>query len=211
MKKPYLRIVSHYESCLEKHGDSLLGVDWPNKDDAETRYRVMLEVIRGSWPGKISLLDFGCGASHLYEYILRKDISNIEYSALDLSERFVELSMKKFPRVTHYCLDLMEEDAKLPNFDYIVMNGVFTEKRELSFDEMLSYFKRLVKRVFAHANIGIAFNVMSKHVEWERDDLFHLSFDVLGAFLEKEVSRHFVIRNNYGLFEYTTYVYRERV
>jgi hypothetical protein len=73
---------------------------------------------------------------------------------------------------------------------------------------MFSYFKQLVQKVFEHAQIGIAFNVMSKHVEWERDDLFHLPFDLLAEFLSKEVSRNFVFRSDYELHEYTTYVYR---
>jgi len=49
---------------------------------------------------------------------------------------------------------------------------------------------------------------MSKHVDWEREDLFHLPFDVLARFLTRMVTRNFVIRNDYGLYEYTTYVYR---
>jgi hypothetical protein len=106
-------------------------------------------------------------------------------------------------------MDLLDDDAALPMFDYIVLNGVFTEKRELSFDEMFSYFKQLVSRVFAHAAVGIAFNVMTKHVDWEREDLFHLPFDTLAAFLKKELTRNFVFRNDYGLYEYTTYVYRD--
>jgi len=47
--KNYLSIVSHYESCLERHGDTHLGVDWRKKKDAETRHRVMLEVMREAW------------------------------------------------------------------------------------------------------------------------------------------------------------------
>jgi hypothetical protein len=104
-------------------------------------------------------------------------------------------------------MDLLDDDSALPSFDYIVLNGVFTEKLELPFDEMLAYFKQLLTRVFAHAKIGIAFNVMSKHVDWERPELFHLPFDTLAEFLKKELSRHFVFRNDYGLYEYTTYVY----
>jgi hypothetical protein len=88
------------------------------------------------------------------------------------------------------------------------MNGVFTEKRELSFDEMLAYFKQLLKAVFNKTGIGLAFNVMSKQVDWEREDLFHLALDNLADFLTRELSRSFIIRNDYGLYEYTTYVYR---
>jgi hypothetical protein len=39
-QEKYLSIVSHYEECLERHGDTHLGVDWPNKQGAETRYQV---------------------------------------------------------------------------------------------------------------------------------------------------------------------------
>ena len=168
----------------------------------------MLEVIRPSAPYPIKLLDFGCGASHLYEYVLRQKLDHIEYSGLDLSEKSIRLSRSKFPNIDYYCLDILEDGGRVPDFDYIVMNGVFTEKRDLSFDEMLAYFKRVVSRVFSKARIGLAFNVMSSHVDWERDDLFHLPLDTLAAFLVEELSRHFVIRNDYGLYECTTYIYR---
>jgi SAM-dependent methyltransferase len=207
-EKKYLSIVSHYEYCLDRHGDSHLGVDWPKAEDVQKRYRVMLDVIRPA-SGRVSLLDFGCGAAHLNEYIREQRLDHIDYAGLDLSEKFVRLSQSKFPESRFFCLDLLDENASLPDFDYIVLNGVFTEKRELSFDEMLAYFKQLIARVFAHASIGIAFNVMSKHVEWERNDLFHLPFDTLAEFLTKDLTRNFVFRNNYGLYEYTTYVYRD--
>lgn len=209
--KKYLEIVSHYESCLEKFGDSHLGVDWPREKDVDTRYRIMLDMIhiKEKSTKKNTLLDFGCGASHLYEYILRQDLkSAIEYSGLDLSEKFINVSKNKYPSIVYYCLDILNDNTVLPSFDYIVMNGVFTVKRGLSFEEMLAYFKKVVQKVYEKSLKGIAFNVMSKHVDWERDDLFHLPFDVLSHFLTKHVSRHFIIRCDYGLYEYTVYVYR---
>lgn len=208
MKKKYIEIVSHYESCLEKYGDTHLGVDWPKIEDVDKRYRVMLDVIKHEVPGKIRILDFGCGASHLYEYIRKRNLKDLEYSGLDLSEKFISLSKRKFPDITYYCVDLLDDDANIPKFDYIIMNGVFTEKRSLSFDEMFAYFKKVVEKVFEKAEKGIAFNVMSKQVDWERQDLFHLPLDLLADFLTKNVCRNFVIRNDYGLYEYTTYVYR---
>jgi SAM-dependent methyltransferase len=206
--RSYLEIVEHYESCLARHGDTHLGVDWPKPQDAETRYRVMLELIRAPRTKTVKLLDFGCGASHLYSYIVEKDIKGIEYVGLDLSRKFVDLSLKKFPKNHYVCADILEEPTAVPSSDYIVMNGVFTEKRSLSFDEMLTYFERTVVAAFAKAERGIAFNVMSKDVDWERDDLFHLPLDTLTQFLVRSLTRNFIVRNDYGLFEYTTYVYR---
>jgi hypothetical protein len=207
--RPYERLVRFSESFFESHGDCYLGVGWTKcQEDADARYRVMLDLIPGEGDLPVTLLDFGCGASHLYEYLRTQPRSNIAYSGLDLSPRFLACSRRKFPHLTYYELDILEDD-RLPMFDYIVMNGLFNAKCDLSFEDMLAYLQRLVRRVFANTRRGLAFNVMSKQVDWERDDLFHLPFDLLASFLTREVSRHFVFRHDYGLYEYTTYVYRD--
>jgi SAM-dependent methyltransferase len=171
----------------------------------------MLDVIRPDRTpiGRpVRLLDFGCGASHLYEYIKREQLEWIEYAGLDISERFIDLSRRKFPENDYWCVDILTapQDA-LPRFDYAIMNGVFTERVDLAFEEMLQFFEQTVSRVFQTVDLGIAFNVMSKHVDWEREDLFHLPFDTLGGFLTASLTRNFVIRSDYGLYEYTAYVY----
>ena len=205
----YLNIVSFCESFLEKYGDSYLGVGWTKKQEyADTRYRVMLDVIRNNSASKVEVLDFGCGASHLYEYILKHNLNGVEYRGLDLSSKFLNLSQRKFPEIRYYQLDILETPSDLPSFDYIILNGIFNSKREASFEDMFAYFRRIVVATFDKARAGIAFNVMSKQVEWERDDLFHLPFDILANFLTREVSRDFVMRHDYGLYEYTTYVYK---
>lgn len=210
MKKAYNNIVLHYENCLDKHGDTHLGVDWPIFEDVAKRYKVMLEVTKDNFLAnkKNSLLDLGCGTAHLYEYILNKDIKNIEYSGLDISQKFVDFAELKFPNNNFYCMDVLDSDNLLPNFDFIIMNGVFTEKRELSFQEMWEYFTDMINIVFEKSNIGVAFNLMSKNVDWERDDLFHVSLDMLSDFICKNLTRNFIIRNDYGLYEYTVYIYK---
>jgi len=47
-------------------------------------------------------------------------------------------------------------------YDYIVMNGVFTEKRDLSYETMFQYFTEMISKIYKHCNKGLAFNVMSK-------------------------------------------------
>ena len=207
--KKYLSIVSFCESCLEKYGDNYLGVGWTKKQEhADIRYQVMLEVIKSDSTGKNKLLDFGCGTSHLYEYILRNNLKNIEYSGLDISKKFYELSKSKFPTINYYYMDILESNVDLPEFDYITINGIFTLKCNQSFDEMFSFFRSILIKLFPKVRVGIAFNVMSKQVDWERDDLFHLPFDSLASFLTKNLSRNFIFRHDYPLYEYTTYVYK---
>jgi SAM-dependent methyltransferase len=206
LAKKYLDIVAYYERCLSSFGDNHLGVDWASVEGAATRYRVMLDLIRSPPERPVSLLDFGCGASHLLDYMARQQIRGIDYAGLDLSPAFIALSRQKHPGVAYYCVDLLECSSALPHFDYVVMNGVFTQKRDLTVDEMFDYLAALVERAFIIARRGVAFNVMSAHLGWERPDLFHLPFDRL-AHLLAGFGGNFVLRNDYGLPEYTVYLY----
>ncbi len=129
----------------------------------------------------VTLLDFGCGASHLYEYLRAQQRSNITYSGLDLSPRFLACSRRRFPHLTYYELDILEDD-RLPTFDYIVMNGLFNAKCDLSFEDMLTYFQRLVRRVFANAKgPGVQRDVQAGRLGARRP--FHVPFDLLASFL----------------------------
>jgi len=208
-KPAYRLIAEHYESCLETHGDNNLGVGWPRMNDVQLRHRVMLEVIRSKGP--VELLDFGCGLSHLWEYICEAGLKNIRYSGVDISEKFIQKSAEKFPDNSYFCLDVLKEPEKLPTTDYIVANGVFTQKCNLSYDEMWHFFSETIVTLFQKSKKGIAFNVMSKQVDWEKDGAFHVSFNDLSELLTKRLSRYFHFRHDYGLYEYTTYVYKEPI
>lgn len=209
-KRRYLNIVTYYESCLAHFGDNHLGVDWACGRDADTRYQVMLDVIREPSGQTVSLLDFGCGASHLLDFISRQGITGIDYSGLDLSPAFIDLSRRKHPDIPYYCVDVLDNLEPLPCFDYVIMNGVFTQKLDLPGEDMLTYLSALLEKAFGLARRGLAFNVMSAHLGWERPNLFHLPFDQLAGMLTAKLWGNFVVRNDYGLPEYTVYLYRAR-
>lgn len=206
----YYSIIDHYESCLQKYGDSHQGVDWPNVEDMLTRYKVMLDVQKFDPNAaiKATLLDFGCGTAKLLEFINEKNYSAIEYCGLDISQKYIDVCVSKFRETKFYCTDILKDGLVIEPVDYIIMNGVFTEKRDLSFEEMYDYFTEMLETLFPFCKRGVAFNTMSKMVDWEREDLFHLPIDLLSSFLVKKLSRRFIVRNDYGLYEYTTYVYR---
>jgi SAM-dependent methyltransferase len=203
------KIVEHYEDCFAKHGPNHLGVDWPNQRDLETRFKVMTDVIlRQHYP--CTLLDFGCGAGLLYKWITDKWFCPaVTYVGCDMSHKFIDFCKIEYPDTPFHQIDVIKNPESLPSFDYAIMNGVFTMRVGLSYDEMWSNFTQILTSIYQKATRGVAFNLMSKHVDWERDDLFHVPFDVLAQFLTKNLSRHFVIRNDYGLYEYTVYLYKE--
>lgn len=204
--KPYAPIVAACEDFLRLHGDSAPGVGWL-RNDADLRYQVMLDILRST--SDTTLLDFGCGAAHFYEFIRRRGLNGIRYSGLDVSPEFLQLSRRKFPDVTFYDVDLLDDDVTIPVFDYVVMNGVFTYRDRLSDDQMFDYMCQLLPRVASRTTVGLAFNAMSTQVDSRRADLFHLPLDKVLGFLSREISRHVVVRHDYSLYEFTVYVYLE--
>jgi SAM-dependent methyltransferase len=210
----YMKIIEHYESCFEKHGDTPLGVDWTKEDQVIIRHQTMLEVINYREKSfnnmkNVSVLDYGCGLSHLYDFIKNKQMNFIDYTGLEISEKFYNKSKSKYPENDYILGDILcKKNLLNKEYDYIVMNGVFTEKRDLSYETMFQYFTEMISKIYKHCNKGLAFNVMSKQVDWEVDSLFHVPMKDMEIFLTNNITRDFIIRNDYGLYEYTVYLFK---
>lgn len=204
----YAPIVAHYESMLRQHREGPRAVDWKNAADATARYDVMLGVL-GHERTNARLLDIGCGLGDLKRHIDARGLTHITYEGLDISPEFVEAAVARHPGVPIRCLDILAPEADVGTYDYAIMNGVFTRRESVGHDAMLDYLERLTARAFRAVRGGIAFNVMSPCVDYKNDVLFHPSFDDIARVVERSLSRHFVLRNDYGLYECTCYVYRE--
>jgi SAM-dependent methyltransferase len=212
MKSEGKILVRHYESCFQKHGDCAKGVDWPSEESAQTRYRVMSEFLLGSKVAKPTLLDYGCGLGHFYKYLQDSELANsVQYTGVDASPVFIETCKKKFKRGNFHLGDILDGSMKMKGkkFDFIILNGVLTERRELSQKTMQKLFEKVISELFPLCKEGLAFNTMSKIVDWEREDLFHLDFMTMANFISQNFSRNFTIRHDYGLYDYTVYLYRE--
>lgn len=204
-------LLDHYEACYNKYGDCAQGVDWPNRDDADTRYQVMLAPALAGNQGSVH--DYGCGLAHLYEYLQRSGLADqIDYSGSDGSALFVDACRNKFPDVNFKRLNVTETDFDparyAKKYDHVIANGVFTEKRELDFEAMWAYTRISLERLFAMCSVCLSVNFMSIHVDYERDDLFHLPTDTLLAFCSEKLSRHVTLVASYGLYEYTARIYK---
>lgn len=210
-KPLYQELVNHYEQCLERHGATPQGVDWPNPQDLTTRFKVMLDVCQVVSPDKtIDLLDLGCGYGALLEYINNSGYhQRVNYRGIDLSAKMIQAAIDKFGASYFEQRDILVNKLPSASVDFIVMNGLFTEKRSLSQAEMELFFANMLTVAFDAARVAVAFNVMNYHVDWFRDDLFHLPFDRMAEIVKQCCSRHFTIRADYGLYEYTAYVYKQ--
>ncbi len=202
-------LAEHYESCFLEHGRTPKGVDWPNAEDLATRFEVMLGVVRER-DRPVALLDLGCGPGLLVDHLERTQRRpDFDYTGIDLSEPMLASARLAWPGLSFERRDVLADPLPERAFDYVILNGVLTERVTAAREEMIAFATELLAAAFSAARVGIAFNVMSKLVDWEREDLFHWGFDEMAGALAPRLSRHMHIRADYGLREYTAYVYRE--
>src|SRR5690348_13028156 len=157
-------LLEHFERRLAEYGDTARGAYWPNEADRRIRFDVMLDVIEdASDCAPVKLCDFGCGTGELLAHIRRRGLLDIAYVGVDRSALALAHARTKFPDMTFIEIDVNAPDADLDRIacDYVVANGMFTAKFELSQDEMWSFFVSTVERIWQKARRGIAFNVMS--------------------------------------------------
>jgi len=212
-RRLYHPLVETVEKYYDEHGDTHLGLGFQTEEGFEARYRVYLEVIRGlATREECSLLDVGCGTARLLDLIKSLGRDEISYRGVDLSPKLLEAARKKHPEADFILgdpFDLAEIWSVRP--DYVIFGQIFTCRLHMSVEEMTDYMLRLLRLAFRNCRRGIAFNVMSHHVDWQRDDLFHVPFDRMADLLQHNLSRHYLFRADYGLYEYTVYVYHSPV
>lgn len=198
----------YYSACFEKHGATARGVGWSGEDAVRLRYDKMLAVLeRDNTSGARTptLLDVGCGYGGLLQRAQERSL-DIDYTGIDVAENMILHARETFTGGRFILGDVFELDEEKP-FDYVVCNGILTQKLDTSIVEMEAFARGLVRKMFRLCHVGIAFNVMTNLVDYTASHLYYKSPVELLAFCLGELSRYVKIDHAYPLYEYTTYVF----
>ena len=198
-----------YEDCLDQFGAAAKGVGWSREEDFEKRFSLLLANIK--WGDKkVRLLDLGCGYGALVEYLKKHNLwDKVDYLGVDISEKMIKVAQTQFPDANFLVKDILETPFEEKSFDYVVNCGILTSKFGCSHKKMLNFAKKLIIASFKMAKVGVSFNVMNYHVDWRRDDLFHVKYDLIAKFIKENCSRFYAFRADNGLYDYMIYIYRE--
>jgi SAM-dependent methyltransferase len=207
----WLPLQLHYERCLAQAGATPAGVDWPNGPDLAERFAVQLAVLDAVPRGGAApvLLDLGCGPGLLVDYLAAVGRSeDVDYRGVDISPPMIDRARSRWPGKAFEVRDILADPLPPQSVDVVIINGVLTERQGIPQERMVVMAEALLGAAFRASRHGIVFNAMSRHVDWQRDDLFHWGFDEVAAFLTRELTRHLTIRADYGLFEFTAFAWR---
>lgn len=205
------KITSHYESCLRNNTDPLLQVDWTNREAAAVRYDVIVDFFYNLFPlydGDPTVLDFGAGTGLLF-----RSLNGLcKYTGADSSEEMVAAAKQRLPKNEFFVC----RDGALPEnrtWDLVVANGVFTEKRDVHYSDMVDYVVVQLKILWKHTNKGLIFNFMNYHkipVDKQYDTLFFVDYSLLVSILsEIGISRYIIDNSHKELNDYFVKCYKD--
>lgn len=197
----------HYKKTFQKYGATAKGVDWgENEANLHLRYDKMLAVIEKGFVEKPSVLDVGCGYGGLLDYMIKKGI-NLQYTGIDVEENMVIWAQNAHPEATLIWGDILEIRID-KQFDYVVCNGILTQKLDVQGLVMDDYAGKLIRTMFALCSKGLAFNVMTTKVNFFSNNLYYRNPAELLSWCLTEITPHIKLDHAYHLYEYTVYLYR---
>jgi SAM-dependent methyltransferase len=213
MRDDVMNLISPYSKSIEERGVVPEGVLWPNARDLAIRFEVLLGAAglgKATADSPIRLLDLGCGPAFLLDYLSANNaLARVDYTGVDVAEVMIEHARARWPGHCFELRDVREQPFANDSFDFCIACGVFTARFGNSYPSMIDFTKGTLAAVWRSVTTGLAFNVMSKHVDWERDDLFHWPLDEVMRFCKSALSRHVLLRMDYGLWEVSVIVLRE--
>jgi len=197
----------HYKKTFQQFGATSKGVDWgDNEANLYLRYDKMLQVLDDVYKERLSILDVGCGYGGLLDHIIKKNI-NLKYTGIDIVGNMVRCAKKNHRQATFITGDIFKTEF-IQNFDYVVCNGILTQKLDVSGLAMDEFAGRLIRRLFEVCEKGMAFNIMTTKVNYFANNLYYRNPAELFSWCLSDITPHIKIDHAYNLFEYTVYLYK---
>jgi len=169
---------------------------------SEQRY-LMQNLLVGFY--NASILDIGCGRADLYDFISNfyPDL-NYSYNGIDHNPVMIDLAKEKYGVK---CRSGAFETANLPKTEWVVANGVFTQRRCETEDKDLSKLFEDVDILYQTATNTVSFNLLNPINNTHHDGFFYVHPGlVLDMLIEKY--QNVVLRNNYSKDVYTVQIYK---
>lgn len=201
-------LIAGYQDRLKQHGPESRAVQYADRESHFARFAILA----GVDSAMESVLDVGCGLGDFCHY-LRNHGRNARYMGVDIVPEFVNYARAAFAGdpLAHF-LHLDAEADILPGpQDYAVLSGVFNNLMT----DNLSFMQTTLRKMFAVARKGIAFNAMSTWVQYRDPILWYVDPLEVFAFCKHELGGHPVLRHDYVTrpggypYEFAMYVYKE--
>ena len=203
-------LTEHYEACLAAHGSTPQGMDWgADETRLNARFDTICRAIGLDEDDRsISLLDVGCGCGLFLDYLSLRYHDRVDYIGVDASSLMIDAARDRHPSSRWLTMDITEP-VNLPTCDWVVANGLLTERRSVDESDMLAFAWIAIYNMFQLCRVGIVFNVLSSHVNYRQPTLFYWDPGQMMSDVAIKLSRHITILHDLPSYDYFCCVRRE--
>jgi hypothetical protein len=198
-----------YRAEFVKHGDTPLGTHQSDRPSLSLRFEALMRNIAPHLGAGATLHDVGSGLCDFYQFLKSSGLDRrISYSGTEIVQEMIDRAVQKYPEVTLGNRNFL--DARLDErYDFVVLSGTLNLLAGVEGDEWKSMCLALIRKMYAHADRGIAFNFLSTYRTYSDPLLYYFDPREMFDFATTHLSRFVVLDASYPLYECTVTVFNK--
>ncbi|WP_321469660.1 class I SAM-dependent methyltransferase [Halarcobacter sp.] len=197
-------MISDYKNAFINNGDSTSSLMWSDSGNLER----MNALIKNLHISNSSVLDYGCGLAHFYEYLL-KNFKEFNYTGVDIVDDFVDYNQKKYQKETNTVFYKVDDHSDVKEkYDHIFVSGVFNVLIKENYTQQFEYIKESLLYLFSITNYSLSINFMSTNVDFINEGSYHQNVMEIYNFINRNLSKRIYLDQSYMPYEFTIRVYK---
>ena len=167
----------HYESRVDPDRPGYEIADWADANSQQARFQALIDNLDLT---DLTLLDVGCGAGDLLEFLTDKQVG-AHYLGIDLVGTVVAEARRRHPTGHFLCDNLFSPESTFDQtFDVVYASGVFN----LDSGDNRQSLPGQIERLLAHTRQGVVFNLLHARESRRYGDCFYWHPDEVRQILQ---------------------------
>ena len=183
------KLSQHYDALGKQHGYSHDATQQSSIETQEKRLNVLLDMAIDITNAKV--LDFGCGTGHLLTLLKQRGFEG-DYIGYDISNELLNLAAHHHHEGRFECKDIFEQPIE-ERFDWVFISGVFNNDIEHN----QRFMQKVLSTLFAHVNIGLVFNALSRYVDYQSKGLYYFDPSWVFDYCKSNLTTHVQLNHSY--------------
>lgn len=202
---PHPAAAEQYRALFEEHGRDIKALGWPDQLRCALRWQVLIKDIA---PGD-TLLDYGCGLGHLYEY-MRNIYKPVIYTGVDMLPEFIADNRARNTDASadyfhvHGAGDLAQSDF----WQHIIACGVFSYRGPTPPNIHEKHVEANLHALFEKCTEALHVDFLIPDPDWQRHGLYYQSTHSLINWIKSMGCRRWSIDRGYLPYEYCAHFYK---
>jgi len=196
------KIEQLYTENIEKFGLDSRSVGWSTPESQQMRFEKLLTVIDNPQE-PFTINELGCGYGELFKYCKDHHYSLTQFNGYDISEKMLEAA-KLY--INSNDAILYKASSISTYADYTITSGIFNVKFDTNSKSWEDFIKQTLANMFEYSNKGIAFNLLTKYVDFEAENLYYADPAFFFDYCKRELSKYVSLLHDYNLYEWTIVV-----